>query len=236
MAEVKTQQDTAVETARRHETQAKEAVALKAEVGKLKKSNSHYVDKSSALAVQTKKLLAIAELFTPNEIRAAMARKQEQDAEKTRQDEMSRQKAAEAARAAKIESEMIRQKAMEIVNKLEIKEEAVRRVADIQNLLRHGGAVHTFAIKASEAIREAGYDTSMVNWREVEALTIRDAIEKRGQDAERVIDAITRHSPGRVNPASHQEIVDFVHQVAPRLEEKYNLEREKRDNDRSLDR
>src|SRR5471032_56461 len=78
MAEVRAQRDTAVEVAKRHQAQAKEAAALKAEVGQLKQSNGVYAKTVAQRKAEVVKLLAVAELFTPEEIRAAQARKQQQ--------------------------------------------------------------------------------------------------------------------------------------------------------------
>ena len=107
-AEVKAQRDAAVATARRHQAQAKEAAALKAEVGQLKQSNGVYVKTAAQRKAEVVKLLAVTELFTPGEIRAAQARKQQQEAEKARLAELTRSKAAEVARVASIEAEAAR--------------------------------------------------------------------------------------------------------------------------------
>src|SRR5471032_2635618 len=74
MAEVRAQRDTAVEVAKRHQAQAKEAAALKDEVGQLKQSNGVYAKTVAQRKAEVVKLLAVAELFTPEEIRAAQVR------------------------------------------------------------------------------------------------------------------------------------------------------------------
>lgn len=208
--EIKAQRDAAVATARRHEAQAKEAEALKAKVSELKASNSHYVAKAAKLEATTRKLYEVAQLFTPEEVKAAGERKRQQDTEKAKQVELARQKAAEAARRA------------------EIAAEAQTRVAGIQKLLQRGGATHTFAVKACEAIRKAGNDPARVDWKAVEAQTAHEAMGKHGQSAESVVEALTKHSPGRADPASHQEIREAVTRAAPRLEAQYNQDREQR--------
>lgn len=90
-AEIKAQRDAAVITARRHQAQAKEAEALKAHVGELKASNSHYAAKATKLESTARKLLAVAQLFTEEEIKAAEIRQQ--------------QRVADAAKAASIAAE-----------------------------------------------------------------------------------------------------------------------------------
>lgn len=209
MAEVKAQRDKAVETAKRHQAQAKEAAALKAEVDQLKRSNSHYVKKSKDLVGQLGKVMSIAEMLTPDEIQALQARRQQREAEKARQVEKTRQEAAEAARKAAIAKE------------------ADKRVQGIQKLLQRGGAEHTFGVKAAAAMREAGGDASKVNWSSVEGAAIREAMGKHGQSAESVIKAITQHSPLRANPSSHQKVTEWVNQKAPELRQQYEQGREK---------
>lgn len=209
MAEVKAQRDKAVETAKRHQAQAKEAAALKAEVDQLKRSNSHYVKKSKDLVGQLGKVMSIAEMLTPDEIQALQARRQQREAEKARQAEKTRQEAAEAARKAAIAKE------------------ADKRVQGIQKLLQRGGAEHTFGVKAAAAMREAGGDASKVNWSSVEGAAIRESMGKHGQSAESVIKAITQHSPLRANPSSHQKVAEWVNQKAPELRQQYEQGRDK---------
>ena len=188
MAEVKAQRDKAVETAKRHQAQAREAAALKSEVGQLKKSNGNFVKKVASQKADLVKLQAMAELFTPEEIQAAVVRRQERV-----------QKAAEAAKAA------------------ELKMERQRRLDGLQKLLQRGGPAHTFGVKAAEAIRQAGGDVSQVEWTKVEGAAIREAIGKHGHSAASVIEAINKHSPVRLSPTSHQKVADWVQQKAPEL-------------------
>lgn len=212
MAEVKAQRDAAVETAIRHQAQAKEAQALRAEVVDLKKSNAVYVEKSSKFVELTRKLSKIAELFTPEEVKAAQVRQRQREAEKARLAEIAQQKAAEVARVAGIEAE------------------AAKRMRGIQKLLQSSGAAHTFGVKAATALREANGDASRVDWKAVEALTAREAMGKHGQSPENVTKALLAHSPARSDPDSHREIREAVQRAAPRLQAEYEREQE---NDRS---
>lgn len=207
MAEVRAQRDTAVATAKRHQAQAREAEALKDQVGQLKRSNGVYVKKATDLTQQVSKLAAVVEMLTPDELQALEARKRQQEAERVKQAEIARQKAAEAARRA------------------EYAKEADRRVQGIQKLLQRGGAAHTFGVKAATALREAGDDPAKVDWSKVEGATVRAAIGKNGQTPESVIEAINKHSPYRANPASHQKVVDYVTMKAPQLRQQYEQER-----------
>jgi hypothetical protein len=211
--EVKAQRDAAVETAKRHQAQAKEAAALKAEVGQLKQSNGVYAKTAAQRKAEVVKLLAVAELFTPEEIRAAQARKQQQEAEKARLAELTRSKAAEAARVASIEAE------------------AARRVEGVQKLLQRGGAEHTFGVRAATALREAGGDASRVDWKAVETRAVIESMGRHGQSAENVTKALLAHSPLRADPASHAQLRDTIKLNAPQLEAKYQQDRATRDRD-----
>jgi len=126
-------------------------------------------------------------------------------------------------------AEKARQKAAEAARRAEIDREREKRLAGLQGLLQRGGAAHTLGLKAAEALRKVGGDPSKVDWRGVEAQTIGDAIAKHGQSAESVIEAINRYSPGRADPASHQEIRDTVTRHAPRMQAEYQQARAQRD-------
>lgn len=147
------------------------------------------------------RLYSVASLFTPDEIRAAQNRKQ-QDAENARRAEIERQKAAEVA-------------------------EFERRVRNVANLSRSAGVEHTFAKKAAEALKNAGGDAGRVDWRAVELLTTREAIAKHGQSAASVAAAINKHSPGRIDPASHGETKQAIERAAPALELEYTQRQQK---------
>ncbi|HGS8738444.1 TPA: MobV family relaxase [Enterococcus faecalis] len=207
IAERKAQRDAAVATAKRHQVQAREAEALRSQVDQLKRSNGVYVKKATDLTQQVGKLAAVVEMLTPDELQALEARKRQQEAERAKQAEIARQKAAEAARKA------------------EYAKEVDRRVKGIQKLLQRGGAAHTFGVKAATALREAGDDPSKVDWSKVEGATVREAIGKHGQTPESVIEAINQNSPYRVNPASHQKVVDYVAMKAPQLRQQHEQER-----------
>jgi hypothetical protein len=207
LAEQKAQLSVAVSTAKRHQVQAREAEALKDQVGQLKRSNSVYVKKATDLTQQVGKLAAVVEMLTPDELQALEARKRQQEVERVKQAEIARQKAAEAARRA------------------EYAKEAERRVKGIQKLLQRGGAAHTFGVKAARALREAGDDPAKVDWSKVEGATVREAIGKHGQTPESVIEAINQNSPYRANPASHQKVVDYVAMKAPQLRQQHEQER-----------
>ena len=203
MAEVKAQRDAAVSTARRHQAQAREAQALKTEVGQLKQANGGYARKTTELTQKVAELASVVDMLTPDEIAALRARRQQLEVERAAEAEKTRQRAAEAARQASITAER------------------EKRLQGLQKLLQQGGTAHTFGVKAAEALRAAGGDVAAVDWSKVEGAAIREAMAKHGQSAESVIEAINRHSPARANPATHQKVADWVHEKAPQLRLQY---------------
>ncbi|CUB02159.1 MobV family relaxase [Comamonas thiooxydans] len=136
----------------------------------------------------------------------------------------------------KAAQERKRQHDQEQARKAEIAAEKQRRLQGLQALLQRGGATHTLGVKAAEALRKCGGDHTKVDWRGVEAQTVMESMAKHGQSAESVIDAINRHSPGRADPASHQEIRDSVARHAPRLQAEYQQARAERNRGPSMDR
>ena len=195
------QRNAAVATVKRYEAQAREADALKRKVEELKKSNSHYVAKAKKYEYAAVEAIKVVNLFKNEEIQRAQERNRLQEIEKARQAEAAQRKA-------------------------EIAKEFDNRVAGIQKLLQRGGATHTLAVKASEALRAAGNDPHRVNWEGVEALTVREAIGRYGQTIKSVLDAVLEHSPGCADPAEHQKIRDAIAKNAPKLMEQYRYDRD----------
>lgn len=202
--EIKAQRDAAVSTARRHQAQAKEAGALRAQVGELKQSNSLYVQRSAKLEVERNKLFSIAQLFTPEEVKQAQERKRVQDAEKAQKLQEARQKAADEAR------------------QVEVVEEVQRRVEALPKLLQaHGGAAYTLARHATAALKEAGGDPTNVDWRAVNRATAREAIAEHGQPPEKVVEALERHSPALADPRLHESARQSLERIAPQWRAEY---------------
>jgi len=199
--EIKAQQDAAIATARRHEAQAKEAEALKAKVVELKASNSHYVAKSAKLEAITRKLYEVTQLFTREEVTAAGERKRQQNAEKAKQDEITRQK-------------------------VETRREFDKRVQGVRKLLQRGGVEHTFGVLAEKALRDVNGNASEIDWEAVERKTLIESIGMHGQSAENVTKALLSHSPLRADPASHDQLRNTIRNNSVELEAKYQNDRD----------
>jgi hypothetical protein len=106
--EIKAQRDVAVTTAMRHEAQAAEAAALQHKLDEQKRSTGHYVQRAVKLEVELAAAKGVASLFTPEEVKVAQQRKQQQDAEKARKLQEARQKAADEAQRAEVAVEVQR--------------------------------------------------------------------------------------------------------------------------------
>lgn len=100
--------------------------------------------------------------------------------------------------------------------------EAQKRIDALESLFKQSaGAAHEFAANGLEAIKKAGGDASKVQWGKVEAATIRNAIGQHGQSPDSVVEAIQKHSPGRVNTADQEELRKTVELFAPDLKKQY---------------
>jgi hypothetical protein len=205
-AEVKAQRDAAIATARRNEAQAAEAAALQRKLDEQKRSTGNYVKKAAKLEVELAAVKGVASLFTPEEVKAAQQRKQQQDAEKARKLQEARQKAADEAQRAEVAAEV------------------QRRVTELPELRKRAGTAYTFSIKAAEAIKQAGGHPGNVDWRAVEAATVREAIVVNGQTPQSVADVITRHSPGCADPKQQDAIRAEIHQLAPKLQQLHQVQ------------
>ena len=150
----------------------------------------------------------MASLFTPQEVEAAELRKQRQEAERARKLQEAQQKAADEAHRAEVAAEV------------------QRRVTALPDLRKRAGTVYTFGVKAAEAIKQAGGDPGKVDWRAVEAATVREAIVVNGQAPESVANAITGHSPGCADPKQQDAIRAEIHQLAPRLQKLHERQQE----------
>lgn len=201
--EIKAQLDAAVTTARRNEAQAAEAAALQRKLDEQKRSTGYYVQKAAKLEVELATAKDVASLFTPDEVRAAQQRKQEQDAEKARKLQEARQKAADEAQRAEIASEV------------------QRRFTELPELRKRAGTAYTLGLKAAEAIKQVGGDPGKVDWRAVEVATVRDAIVVNGQAPKSVADAIALYSPGCADPVQQDAIRVYILQIAPELQQRY---------------
>ena len=112
----------------------------------------------------------------------------------------------------------------------ELDAERRRRVEDLERVeSKTAGASCSFARRALQAIRQAGGKADAVDWPKVEQAAIVEAIRENGQKPGDVLAAIVKHSPGRADPASHQEIRDTVTRYAPRLQAEYQQARAQRD-------
>ncbi|MCG9096443.1 hypothetical protein LH449_15620 [Laribacter hongkongensis] len=102
-----------------------------------------------------------------------------------------------------------------------------RRVTKLPKLRKRSGTAYTLGIKAVETIKQAGGDPSKVDWRAVEAATVREAIVVNGQAPKSVADAITRHSPGCADPKRQETIRAEILHIASQLQQLYDQQQVK---------
>lgn len=138
----------------------------------------------------------IAELFTPEEIEAARARR------------------------TNLEQETKAQKQAQ-----EIAAERQRRINALPGLRRKTtGAEHTFVNHALEAIEQAGGDPSKVTWPKVEGAAALEAVSQHGQSPEAAARAICELSPHRANPANHAAVKKWAKERGPVWQQKYEAQ------------
>lgn len=191
-AEVKAQVSAALKLSKAHQAQAKEAEGLRKQIAKLKASNAHYVQKAAKFEVEAATLKGVVDLFTKEELAAAHERHKQKQAEKAQQ-------AAEKRAQAEIAGEF------------------QERVDGLQKLRNGAGAGYTFATMAEKAIKGAGGDPAKVNWAKIEGQLVQVAVVENGQTLASVEKVILAHSPGRADPATHQQVKDVLREKGPDL-------------------
>lgn len=95
-----------------------------------------------------------------------------------------------------------------------------RRVAALRGLDDTMGPSFTLGRHAVRAISKNGVDK--VDWAEVHKKTIVESIGQHGQDADDVLDAIFKHSPGAMDKDIQERLTGIVNALAPELSQKYD--------------
>ncbi|WP_208452851.1 hypothetical protein, partial [Burkholderia gladioli] len=109
-------------------------------------------------------------------------------------------------------------KAAEAKQRDEIGKEYRKRVEALARLSeRSAGAVHTFARHGVRALREAE-DANRIDWNKVELGALRESMLEHGQPLDKVVEAITKHSPGCADPARTQRFEEAVARFKPELD------------------
>ena len=88
------------------------------------------------------------------------------------------------------------------------------------------GAAATLGERGVAALERAGGNPAAVDWRQVEAEALREAMAENGQEAPDVARALAQHSPLRADPASHAEIRAQIEREGPALSAAYERRRE----------
>lgn len=172
------------------------------------KASQERAQEAETAAMHVKSQLVKAEellaLFTADQLEAAQLRRQEALA------------AAEKERQLQLARDAERQK------QLEMAQERQRRIDVLPQLLRKvAGAAATFVQRALDALKAVSGRDREVDWLQVEAMTIGEAIGRNGQEPANVAKDICAFSPVRVDPASHAEVYEQVAVAAPTLQAAY---------------
>lgn len=218
-AEIQAQQAKAVEVARKHEAQAKEAAALKHQVHELRQANGAMSSRLAKFSDHNRKLLDVGTLFTPDEVRFAQQRKAEQEAEAAKQAAIAAERAAEAAKRERVD--------VEVQKRLEALKTPSRGLY---------GAAHVYQEAAQKALRDAGGDASRVEWPKVDAQAAAKAIREHGQPPDEVAKMLLKRSPFMADPDNHQRLHDFMAKHAAGFQAEYQEIRRARDRGTDLNR
>lgn len=128
--------------------------------------------------------------------------------------------AAEAAkeRAAVAESERAVQAAQAI------KGEQARRIAEVQRKKGLNDLVPSvLGYATSNALKQAGGDPDKVDWQAVEDAATHHLLVKYGRSPEGIAKGIIEHSPGRADPATHDQVRQHIAEVAPAMQQDRNV-------------
>ena len=105
---------------------------------------------------------------------------------------------------------------------LELAHERQRRIDALPQLLISSvGAALTFVQHAVAALKRLSGRADAVNWSQVEADSVVEAISSNGQEPVKVAQEICALSPARVDPASHAEVYGLIEQHAPQLQAEF---------------
>jgi hypothetical protein len=109
----------------------------------------------------------------------------------------------------------------------EMQSEFTNRMKFLPELDHSMGPSFTLGKHAMRALQKSSPEK--VNWDDVHKKVIVESIEKHGQDADDVFDAITKFSPGAIRPEVQEKLRTTIDAVAPELSRIYDQVRAKED-------
>lgn len=176
-------------------------------------------ERADSLSATVHKQAFMLELFTPSEMQAAGERRRQQDAEKARLAEISKQEAIEVAR------------------RTEMGAEAQRRVEAIRKPMeRLYGTANVYQEAAKNALREADWDANNVNWAQVDGQAAAKAIRDHGQKPDEVAKVLRNRSPWLTDPANHHRLESWIERNAETLQAEYKAAKALRNSGHSNER
>lgn len=102
-----------------------------------------------------------------------------------------------------------------------------RRISGLKDLDNTMGPAFTLGRLAVKAISKDG--AAKVNWDEIHKKTIIESIGQHGQEADDVLEAIFKHSPGALTPDVMSRLESIVSALAPELSQKYDQAKAQQD-------
>lgn len=98
----------------------------------------------------------------------------------------------------------------------ELETEKQKRVDALPDLVRkRAGAVHTFALRALDAIKKASGNWRLVEWQQVESAAFNEAVREHGQPVKESLERIILASPGKahVSPADARKAAEMAPEI-----------------------
>lgn len=127
--------------------------------------------------------------------------------------------AADLAKARAVEAE--KERAAQAAQA--IKDEQTRRIAEVQRKKGLNDLVPSvLGYATSHALKEAGGDPEKVDWQAVEDAATHHLIAKYHRSPESIAKGIIEHSPGRADPATHDQVRQHIAEVAPAMQQDRN--------------
>ena len=202
--EIAAQTKEAVETAKRHQAMASEAAVLRASLVEQKRAANRYAAKVAKLETELAEKESIAALFSPDEVQAAVLRKQRQChlpsyAHEAHQTEPSELEVSLTTEKIVVE----RQRRIAAIDAMTIVDQTPEGI---------------FVAMARRAIRAAG-SPDRVQWSLIEGAAAVEAIREQGHSPRATEEALIALSPGRADPRNHIQVHEWFQRYAAQLQE-----------------
>lgn len=216
-------------TAINQATEHKHATVMPADVmSKVVKKRFFTTDLESEVSVAARITAAVQEHYAPIVQNAAVARQERRRADSMAEmaSTLSKKNKSLLERLEPLQKlfqgltvsqvEKVVQLAAGLRRENELEAEKKRRVDALPDLVRkRAGAVHTFALKALDAIKKASGNWRLVEWAKVEKAAFNEAVREHGQPVKESLERIILASPGQahVSPADARKAAEMAPEI-----------------------